>query len=85
MELHWEGGNEVYTNGPGQMTKMAATSIYCKKPLKSFPTINSPMTMKLGLEHYVFKLYKVYINNDRVDLNLFYDKFKLMNLFLAHR
>ena len=24
----WEGGKKVYTNGPGHMTKMAATPIY---------------------------------------------------------
>ena len=28
----------------------------------------SPMIMKLGMKHYELKLYKVYINDDRVDL-----------------
>ena len=26
----WEGGTKVYINGPGHMTKMAATPIYGK-------------------------------------------------------
>ena len=41
-------------NGPGHMTKMAATPIYGKNLQKS----NCPMIMKLGM------LYKVYINDD---------------------
>ena len=32
----WEGGTKVYINGPGHMTKMAATPIYDKKPSKIF-------------------------------------------------
>ena len=35
------------------------------------------MILKLSMEHYVLKLYKVYINNDPlVDLDLFYDNVK---------
>ena len=35
------------------------------KTFKIFSFIaNSPMIMKLGMEQYVLKLYKVYINND---------------------
>ena len=30
VELPWEGGTKVYINGPGHMTKMAATPIYGK-------------------------------------------------------
>ena len=30
VELPWEGGTEVYINGPGHMTKMAAMPIYGK-------------------------------------------------------
>ena len=39
VEPHWKGGNKVYINGPGHMTKMAAMSIYDKKKLQkiSFP------------------------------------------------
>ena len=54
---------KVYINGQGHMTKMVATSIYGKNHQKSSPT-NSPMIMKLGMEHYVLKLFKVYINDD---------------------
>ena len=32
VEPPWEGGTKVYINGPGHMTKMAATPIYGKKP-----------------------------------------------------
>ena len=30
MELLWDGGTKVCSNGPGHMTKMAATPIYGK-------------------------------------------------------
>ena len=56
----WEVGKKVYINGTGHMTKMAAMLIYGKNLQKS----NSPMIMKLGVEQYVLKLYKVYINED---------------------
>ena len=36
VESPWEGGMKVYINGPGLMTKMAATPIYCKNPSKIF-------------------------------------------------
>ena len=34
VEPHWEGRTKVYINGPGHMTKMAATPIY-GKPFKN--------------------------------------------------
>ena len=37
VEHPWEGGTKVYINGPGHMTKMAATPIYGKNPSKSSP------------------------------------------------
>ena len=47
------------------MTNMAAMPIYGKnlQNLFSYRT-NSLMIMKLGMEHYVLKLYKLYINDD---------------------
>ena len=62
-----EGGKKVYINCPGHMTKMAAMHIYGKNLQKSSPT----MIMKLGMEHYVLKLYRVYINDD-TELTLTY-------------
>ena len=35
VESPWEGGTKVYINGPGHMTKMAATPIYGKNLKKS--------------------------------------------------
>ena len=35
VEPPWEGGTKVYINGPGHMTKMAATPIYDKNLKKS--------------------------------------------------
>ena len=35
VEPPWEGGRKVYINGPGHMTKMAATPIYGKKTFKN--------------------------------------------------
>ena len=65
MEPPWEGGKKVYINGPGHMTKMAATPIYGKIFQKYFfYRTNSPMIMKLRMEHLELNLYTVYINND---------------------
>ena len=37
MELPWDEGTKVYSNGPGHITKMAATPIYGKNLKKSSP------------------------------------------------
>ena len=57
---------KVYKNGPGHFTKMATIPIYGKNLQKSSPTKLIAMIMKLVIEHYVLKLYKVYINDDPV-------------------
>ena len=61
MEPPWEERKKVYINGPGHMTKMAATPIYGKN---IFFKTYSPMFMKLGMKHYVLRLYTVYKNDD---------------------
>ena len=65
VEPPWEGETKVYTNGPGHMTKTAATSLYSKSLQKilSYRT-SSPIIMKLGMEYYKLKFYTVYINDD---------------------
>ena len=35
VEPPWEGGNKIYINGPGHMTKMAVMSIYGKNLLQA--------------------------------------------------
>ena len=60
MEPPWQRGKKAYINGPGHMTKMAAMPIYGKNLHGTY----SPMILKLGMEHYVLKLNKVYINDD---------------------
>ena len=42
---------KVYKNGLGHINKMAAKIL--------FYTTNSPMIMKLGMEHYVLKLQSI--------------------------
>ena len=50
VEPHWEGGKKVYINGPGHMTKMAATPIYGKNPSKIFfSRTGRPIFKKLGM------------------------------------
>ena len=50
VEPPWEGGTKVYINGPGHMTKMAATPIYGKNPLKIFYSrTGGPIFTKLGM------------------------------------
>ena len=50
VEPPWEGGTKVYINGPGHMTKMAATPIYGKNPSKIFISrTGGPFFTKLGM------------------------------------
>ena len=46
----WQGGKKVYINGPGHMTKIAATPIYGKNPSKIFfSRTGGPIFTKLGM------------------------------------
>ena len=50
MKTLWDAGTKVCSNGPGHMTKMVATPIYGKNPLKIFFSITRwPMTLGLGM------------------------------------
>ena len=50
VEPPWEGSTKVYINGPGHMTKMAATPIYGKNPSKIFfSRTGGPIFTKLGM------------------------------------
>ena len=49
VEPPWEGGMKVYINGPGHMTKMAATPIFGKNPSKIFSRTGWPIFTKLGM------------------------------------
>ena len=63
MELPLGWGTQIYTNGSAHMTKMVAIPVYGRtfnNLLKKY----SAMILKLELEHYALKLYKVYINDD---------------------
>ena len=49
MEIPYDAGTKVCSNGPGHMTKMAGTPIYGKNPLKIFSRTRRPMTLGLGM------------------------------------
>ena len=50
VEHLWLGGTKVYINGPGHMTKMAATPIYGENPSKIiFSRTGGPIFTKLGM------------------------------------
>ena len=50
VEPPWEGGMKVYINGPGHMTKMAATPIYGKNPsIIFFSRTGGLIFKKLGM------------------------------------
>ena len=62
MELLWDRGTKVCSNGPGHMTKMAAMPIYINKIF--FSGTKRSMTLKLGMKHQVLKYYQVCSNDD---------------------
>ena len=65
MELPWDGGTNVCSNGQYHMTKMAAIPIYGKNlKISSSPEPEKTMTLKLGLQHPVLECYQVCSNND---------------------
>ena len=64
MEPPWDGGAKVCSNGPGNMTKMAAMPIYGKNLKKIFSGTKRPMTLKLGMQHQVLEYYQFCSNDD---------------------
>ena len=60
----WAGGTYVCTYGPGNTTKIAATPIYGKNPLKIFSRTKRPMTLKHRIQHQGLSPNKVYANVD---------------------
>ena len=67
MELLWDGGTKVCSNGPGHMT------IYGKNLKKIFFSgTKRPMTLNLGMHHRVLEYYQVCSNDDpRLTLTYF--------------
>ena len=68
LKIAWPKPNcgailKAYIDGPGHMTKMAATPIYGKKTSKISRT-GGPMILKLSMQDEGLKLYKIYINDD---------------------
>ena len=58
-------GTKVCSNGLGHMTKMAATPIYGKNPLKIyFSRTRRSMTLGLGMWHLGSEAYQVCSNDD---------------------
>ena len=81
MELLWDGGTKICSNGPGHMTKMTAMRIYGKNLKKIiFSGTKRLMTLKLGMHHRVLGLYRGCSNDDWIDLDLFYGKVKFGSL-----
>ena len=59
MELLWDWGRKVCSNGPGHMTRMAARPIYGRNLKKIFSGTKRPITLKLGMHHQVPGYYQV--------------------------
>ena len=64
METRKDVGTKVCSNSPGQMTKMAATSIYGKNLLKIFSRTRRLMTLGLHMLHWGCGAYQVCSNDD---------------------
>ena len=65
MEPPWDGETKLCSNGPGHMPNMAAMPIYDKNLKKSSsPVPKRPMTLKLGMLHWVLEFYQVCSNDD---------------------
>ena len=64
MQPPWDRGMKVNAIGLCHITKVAAMSIY-GKPLKIFfSETKRPMTLKLGMQHWLLRYYQMYSNDD---------------------
>ena len=83
-EPTWDGGTKVCSWGLDHMTKMTATPIYGKTPLKIFSRTKGPMTLHWGpgpTQHWGLGPNKVCSNDDLgLTLNCFYGKVKFASL-----
>ena len=58
-------GTKVCSDVPGNMAKMAAMPIYGKNLKKFFfSEIKRPMTLKLGMQHWMLEYYQICSNDD---------------------
>ena len=64
VEPPWDGGLKVWSNGLGHMTKMAAIPIYGKNLKKIISGTKRPMTLKVGMQHWVLEYYHICSNDD---------------------
>ena len=55
---------KVCSNGLGYITSMAAMPIYGKNLKNFFSRTKQPMTLKVGMQHWVLEYYQVYSNDD---------------------
>ena len=62
MEFLWDGGTQIFSNGPGFMSKMAA--IYGKTWITFFSGTKQLMTMKAGIQYRVLEGYQICSNAD---------------------
>ena len=60
MEPSWEKGTLSYKNGPYDQDGRHAHVLF----KTFFSGTQSSIILKLGMQHWELKLYKVYINND---------------------
>ena len=73
-------GTKAYIIGPGHMTKVPATPIYGKTPLKIFSRTISQKTLKLGTQQKGLEPYKLYKLWPWSDLDLFYNQVNFVRL-----
>ena len=59
MKTPYDKLAKIYAKYFGHMTKMAATHIYGKTPLKIFSRTRRPMTLGLGMKHWGCGAYQI--------------------------
>ena len=64
MEPPWDGETKVFSNGQCHMTKMSPCPYMVKTLKKFFSRTKWPMTLKLGMQHWVIVYYQICSNDD---------------------
>ena len=71
VKTPWDRGMKVCSNGLGHITNMNAMPIYDNNLNKIFSGTKQPMTLKVGMQHRVFKYYPI-CSYDDLGLTLTY-------------
>ena len=84
-EPPWDRRTKVCSNGHGHMTKMAFMPVYGKNLKKIFFSGSKrPMTLNLGMQHWVLEYYQICLNDDNGLTLTYFSQGQIWSLMLLY-